>query len=147
MIYYSEPDSHIRDKVQIMVDLTNNAIEKELDHAKGVGTFDLASKKDFIALKAEVQKLDTNELFNISTSLNNVKTKVDDLDVAKLKTSPADFKRLSDSVDNEVVKNTKFNTLKPKVNNLKQKIIDVTTLNHINIYNTDEQNLEKKIET
>ena len=147
MIYYSEPDSHIRDKVQIMLDLTNNATEKELDHAKGVGTSDLASKKGFIALKAEVQKLDPNELFNISTSLNNVKTKVDDLDVAKLKTSPADFKRFSDSVDNEVVKNTKFNTLKPKVNNLKQKIIDVTTLNHINIYNTDEQNLEKKIET
>ena len=119
MIYYSEPDSHIRDKVQIMLDLTNNATEKELDHAKGVGTSDLASKKDFIALKAEVQKLDTNELFNISTSLNNVKTKDDDLDVAKLKASPADFKRFSDSVDNEVVKNTKFNTLKPKVNNLK----------------------------
>ena len=87
MIYYSEPYSHIRDKVQINLDLTNYATEKELDHAKGVGTSDLASKKDFITLQAEVQKLDTNEPFNISSSLNNVKTKVDDLDVAKLKTA------------------------------------------------------------
>ena len=47
---------------------------------------------------------------------------------------------------NEVVKNTKFNTLKTTVNNLEKKIPDATTLIHINQYNTDKQNLEKKIE-
>ena len=55
------------------------------------------------------------------------------------------MKKLSD-VNNEVVKNTKFNTLKTEVNTLKKKIPDVTTLIHINQYNTDKQNLEKKIE-
>ena len=54
--------------------------------------------------------------------------------------------KLSDIVDNEVVKNTKFNTLKTKVNNLEKKISDATTLIHINQYNTDKQSLEKKIE-
>ena len=49
------------------------------------------------------------------------------------------MKKLSDVVGNEVVKNTKFNTLKTKVNNL------ATTLIHINQYYTDKQNLEKKI--
>ena len=48
---------------------------------------------------------------NIPTSLNNLKTNVDDLDVGKLKTVPEDLKNLSDVVDNEVDKNIKFNTL------------------------------------
>ena len=53
------------------------------------------------------------------------------------KTVPSDFKILNDAVDNEVFKNTKFNTFNPKVNNLKKKILDVTTLIPINQYNAD----------
>ena len=68
---------------------------------------------------------------NVSTSLNNLKTKVDELDVGKLKTVPIDLKKLSDAVDNDVVKNTKLDTLKT-VNSLEKKIPDVTTLIHIN---------------
>ena len=52
--------------------------------------------------------------------MNNLKTKVDDLDVGKLKTTPVDFKKLSDVVDNGVVKNTKLKTLKTKVNILEK---------------------------
>ena len=92
----------------------------------------------------EVDKLDINKLVNVPTSLNNLKTKIDDLDVGKLKTAPVDLKKLSDVVDNEVVKNTKFNSLKTKVNKLDKKIPDATTLIHINQYNTDKHNLEKK---
>ena len=55
------------------------------------------------------------------------------------------MRKLSDVVDNEVVKNTKFNTLKTKVNILEKKIPDATTLIHINQYNTIKQNLEKKM--
>ena len=53
-----------------------------------------------------------NKLVNMPTSLNNLKTKANDLDVAKLKTARVDLKKLSDVVDNKVVKNTNFNTLK-----------------------------------
>ena len=119
------------------MNLSNYATKKELDHATGVDTSDLAAKKDFIALKAEVDKCDINKLVNIPTSLNNLKEKVVDLDVGKLKTVPIDLKNLSDIVDDEV------NTLKTKVNNLEKKILDATTLIHINQYNTDKQNLEK----
>ena len=42
--------------------------------------------------------------------MNDLKTKVDNLDVSKLKTAPFDLTKLSDVVDNEVAKNTKFNT-------------------------------------
>ena len=77
--------------------------------------------------------------------MNNLKTKVGDLDVGKLKTVPLDLKKLSDVVDNEFLKNTKLNTLKIKVNNLESKIPDTTTLIHISQNNTDKQNLEKNI--
>ena len=49
-------------------------------------------KKDFIALRDEVDKVDINKLVNVPTSLNNFKTKVDYLDVGKLETVPVDFK-------------------------------------------------------
>ena len=40
--------------------------------------FDLAARKGFAALKAEIDKQDINKLVKILTSSNNVKTKVDD---------------------------------------------------------------------
>ena len=83
--------------------MSNYATKKELEHATGINTSDLAAKKDFIALKAEVDKLDINKLVNVPTSLNNLKIKVDDLDVGKLKTAPVELKKLSDVVGNEVI--------------------------------------------
>ena len=62
-----------------------------------------------------------------------------------MKTILVDLKKLSDVLDNELAKNTKFNTLKTKVNNLEKKIPDATTLIHINQYNTNKQNLDNKI--
>ena len=88
-------------------------------------------------MKAEVDKLDINKLINVLTSLNNLKTKVKDLDFGKLKTVPVDLKKLSDVADNEIIKITKFNTLKTKVNILEKKIPDSSTLIHINQYNID----------
>ena len=79
-------------------------------------------------MEAVVDKLDIAKLINVSTSLNNSKTKVDYLDVGKLKIIPADLKKLSDVVDNKVVKNKKFITLKTKVNNLEKKVPDAITL-------------------
>ena len=60
-----------------------------------------------------------------------------------MKTVPVDWKQLRDVVDNEVIKNTKFITLKIKVNTLEKKIPDGTSLIQINQYNTDKQNIEK----
>ena len=83
MSYYPEPDSHIRDKVKVVLDLSNYATKKKSGHATGVDMSDLAAKNYFVALKAEVDILDINKLVNVPTSLNNLKTKADDLDVGK----------------------------------------------------------------
>ena len=53
------------------------------------------------------------------------------------------MKKLSNVVHNEVVTNTKLNTLKTKLNNLEKKSPNATTLTHINQYNKDKQSLEK----
>ena len=53
----------------------------------------MTTKKCFIALKTEVEKLDINKLVNVPTSLNNLKTEVNGLDVGKLKTVPVYLKK------------------------------------------------------
>ena len=60
-------------------------------------------------MKGEVSKLDNNELYNVATNFNNLKTKVYDLDVVELKTIAVDLKKkkkkkISDIVSKEVVK-------------------------------------------
>ena len=95
-------------------------------------------------MKVEVDKPDINKLVNVLVSLNNLKTKVNDLDFGKLKNVFADLKKISDLLDYKVVNKTKLDTLKANVNNLDKKIPDATILIRINQYNTDKQNLEQK---
>ena len=119
MSYYPEPDNH-------------NATKKELKHATDIDTSHLPAKRDFIVLIAQVDKLHINILTNVPTSLNDLKTKIYNLDIGELKTVPADSKKLTDVEHNEAVKNTTFNPLKTKVNYLDKNIPDATTLIRIN---------------
>ena len=80
-------------------------------------------------------------MVNVPTTLNNLKTTLNDLYVCKLKTVPVP--NLIDVVDNEVIKNIKLNILKARVNNLENKIPDASTSIYINQCNTDKENLEK----
>ena len=47
----------------------SNCATKKVDHATSVDTSDLAAKKGFNALRAQVDKLSINKLVNVSTSL------------------------------------------------------------------------------
>ena len=60
-------------------------------------------------MKAEIDKLDINELINVPTSFTNLKITEDDLDVDKLKFVPVYLKSVRDVVGKEVAKSTKFN--------------------------------------
>ena len=46
-------------------------------------------------MKGKVHKLDINKQINVTTNLNNLITKVDHLDVSKLKNVLVDLKKLS----------------------------------------------------
>ena len=79
-------------------------LKKELNDVTGIGASNLAAKRDFINLKADIDKININELADVSTDLNNLETKVEDLDISKFKTVPIDLKKLSDVLRKEVVK-------------------------------------------
>ena len=80
---YPESDCYIRNKVKIVLDLSQYAAKKEWNHVTSVGV---------ISLKAAVGKLNINKLINFPTSLNNLKATVDDVDVGTLKNINVDLK-------------------------------------------------------
>ena len=82
MSYYPESDSHIRDKVKVVLRHDKLCDQKNFSHVKGVDTSDLAAKIRFCCF--ESWNWWTSHLVNVPTSLNNLKTKVDDLDTGKL---------------------------------------------------------------
>ena len=100
MCYYPELDSHVRDKV------------KELNDVIRIDTSNLATKRDFITLKAEVSNLDTYKLVNVPTFLSNLKAKLGGFDFVKWKAVPGDLKKLGDSKD--VVKKDSVHQIKYK---------------------------------
>ena len=61
--------------------------------------------------------------FASKTNLAALKTEVDKIDVDKLKTVPIDLAKLSNVVNNDIVKNTNYNT---KVTSIENQIAGVT---------------------
>ena len=76
MSYSPEPDSHINNKVKVLFYQTCQIILLKRIKRCYRRTPYLAIKRDFITLKAEVNKLDINKLLNVPTSLNILKTRV-----------------------------------------------------------------------
>ena len=76
-------------------------------------------------------------MVNVSTDLNDLKTKVDELDVNgnQLETVTIELKILGHVVSKEIFK---------KINQVKKKNPDASTLIQKKQYNTDQKNLEKK---
>lgn len=68
--------------------MSNNATKNKVKDPTGVDTSNLAAKKDFTDLNAEVDKLDIAKLLNIPSDFKNLKKKVDDIDADAMKTIP-----------------------------------------------------------
>ena len=83
--YFPKPCRHFGENVKVESDLPNYATKAEF--ATGIDTYKLAAKSDLASLKAEVDKID----------------------VEKLKTVPVDLSKLSNAVNNDVVKKTVYN--------------------------------------
>ena len=81
--------------INVKLDLSNYATKADLKNATVVNKSPLASKSD----------------------LASWKTKVDKTDVEQLKTVPVDLSKLSNVVNNYVVKKTVYDKLVAKVNN------------------------------
>ena len=95
--YFAKPfNSHFGDSIKVKIDLSNYATKTDIKNILHVDTSSFALK----------------------TSLANLKTEVDKLDIDKLVPVLTDLSKLSNVVKNDVVKKTDYNELVAKVNNI-----------------------------
>ena len=92
MSYYP-PYKSSSNNITVELDLTNYAIKTDLNNITHVDTSSFASKTNLAALKTEVDKIDTD----------------------KLKTAPTDLATLTNAVENDLVKETVYNTKVPSI--------------------------------
>ena len=100
MSYYPPYKSYSYN-VKVELDLTNYATKTDLKNITHVDVSSFASKTNLAALKTEVDKIDTD----------------------KLKTAPTDLAKLTNAIENDVVKKTDYNT---KVTSIEAQIAGLT---------------------
>ena len=97
--------------------------------------------KFYLNLKSDVDKLDIDKLKNVTSNLSHLKSKIDKLDVDKLVPVSFDLKKLSDLVKNDVIKKDVYNA---KIENIEDKIPNITNMATNTSLNAKEMKLEKK---
>ena len=100
MSYYP-PYKSSSNNVKVELDLTNYATKMDLKNITHVDVSSFASKTNLAALKTEVDKIDAD----------------------KLKTAPTDLAKLTNAIENDVVKKTDYNT---KVTSTEAQIAGLT---------------------
>ena len=100
MNYYL-PYKSSSNNVKVELDLTNYATKMDLKNITHVDVSSFASKTNLAALKAEVDKIDTD----------------------KIKTAPTDLAKLTNAIENEVVKKTDYST---KITSIEAQIAGLT---------------------
>ena len=96
MSYYP-PYKSSSNNIKVELDLTNYARKTDINNITQVDTSSFASK-------------------------NNLKTEVDKIDIDKLKTAPTDLAKLTNAVENDLVKKTVYNT---KVTSIEQGLLKI----------------------
>ena len=92
MSYYP-PYKSSSNNVKVELDLTNYTTKTDLKNITHVDVSSFASKTNLAALKTEVDKIDTD----------------------KLKTAPTDLTKLTNAIENDVVKKTDYTTKIPSI--------------------------------
>ena len=55
--YYPKPDTYVRNKIKVELDLSNYAIKSDVKNAAGVDTSDFAKKADLASLNSEADNI------------------------------------------------------------------------------------------
>ena len=116
--YFSNLYEPFGGDINVKVDLSNYATKTDLNNVSYVGVSSFALKYNLASLKIEVDKLDIDKLVPI----------------------PVDLSKLSDVVNNDVVKKTEYNKLVTKVDN-----IDTTNFVKKTKYEKDGSGFKDKI--
>ena len=102
--YFPKPYEPFGGDINVKIDLSNYATKDDIKNITHVDTSSFVLKTNVANLKTEVDKLDINKLRSLPNNLSILKTKLDKLDVDKLAPVSADLSKLSNAVNNEVVK-------------------------------------------
>ena len=140
MSTYYPPYKSSNQNVKVELNLTNYATKTDLKNITHVDTSSFASKTNLAALKTEVDKIDKD----------------------KLKAAPTDLAKVTNAVENDLVKKTVYNTkvtsiesqiaglTKNTVDNLaditKLKAVDTSNFVSKTKFTADTNTLEKKID-
>ena len=89
MSQYYPPYKSSSNNIKVELDLANYATKTDLKNITHVDVSSFASKTNLAALKTEVDKIDAD----------------------KLKTAPTDLAKLTNAMENDVVKKTDYNTI------------------------------------
>ena len=100
MSYYP-PYKSSSNNIKVELDLTNYATKTDLNNITHLDTSSFASKTNLAALKTEV----------------------DEIDIDKLKTAPVDLAKLTNAVENDLVKKTVYST---KVTSIEGQLAGIT---------------------
>ena len=117
--YFPKPYRNFGGNIDVKVVLSNYATKTDVKDATGIDTSNFALK----------------------SNLTNLKTEVDKIDVAKLKTVPAGLSKLRNVAKKKVIENTGYDKLVTKVNNIDDPLKFILKAK----YDTDKSDLEKKI--
>ena len=101
MTQYYPPYRSSSNNVKVKIDLVNYGTKTDLKNITHVNVSSFASKTNLAALKTEVDKIDAD----------------------KLKTTPADLAKLTNAIENDVVKKTDYNA---KVTSIEAQIAGLT---------------------
>ena len=101
MTQYYPPYRNSSNNIKLKLDLVNYATKTDLKNITHVDVSSFASKTNLAALKTEVDKIDTD----------------------KLKATPADLAKLTNAIENDVVKKTDYNA---KVTSIEAQIAGLT---------------------
>ena len=139
MSQYYPPYKSSSNNIKVELDLANYATKTDLNNITHVDVNSFATKTNLAALKTEVDKIDAD----------------------KLKTAPTDLAKLTNAIENDVVKKTDYNTKvtsiealaglnKNTVDNLaditKLKAIDTNSFVNKTKFSADINTLDDKID-
>ena len=116
--YFPNPYEPFGWDINVKVDLSSYVTKTDLEKATEFDTSNIPATFGLVSLKAEIDKIYVN----------------------KLKTVPVDLSKLSNVVNNEVIKKIVYDKLVAKVNNIDTSGFVLKTK-----YNSDKSDLEKKI--
>ena len=125
MSEYSTKPKSFGGRGKVELDLSNYATKSDLKNATNVNALAFAKKTDLANVKSDVDDIDIDQLKNVLSGLNSIKTKVDKSNIGQLKVIQVDLIKLIGVIKTKVDKKTEYNA---KIKDIEDKILDITSL-------------------